>query len=368
LAPDMTAVGSTSTQTNSIGGAAQRYYRIMALNSGLSANNKVYDGTTTATITSSNVTLLGVVDGDSVSLVTNGYTANFASAGVGTNIPVTVNGLTLGGASAGNYTLAPLIGLTANITGSVVTINSGIAANSKVYDGTAVATITSNNVVLSGVVGGDVATVKLSTNGYTANFAKAQVGTNISVIVSGLTLTGVGSANYILTQPGGLVTNITSATLTVSAVNKSRTFGLPNPLLTASYSGFVNGEGPNVLVGAPGLSTSATTNSPPGPYNITAGAGTLSATNYAFGFVDGTLTVFALPQLNGGHLSSNPFTLTWPTVNNQNYQIEYATNLSVNIVVWTPLGANVVGTGNPIIVTNSLPASPQRYFRLKISP
>ena len=77
----------------------------MTIGSGIRANNKVYDGTTAATISSNNVVLTGVVSGDTVSLSTNGYTANFASAGVGTDIPVSVSGLTLTGASARNYTL-----------------------------------------------------------------------------------------------------------------------------------------------------------------------------------------------------------------------------------------------------------------------
>ena len=88
---------------------------------------------------------------------TNGYMANFASAGVGTGIGVTVSGLTLSGASAGNYTLTQPTGLMANIT-AIVTITSGISANNKPYDGTA-ATISSNNVVLNGCAGGDAANV-----------------------------------------------------------------------------------------------------------------------------------------------------------------------------------------------------------------
>jgi hypothetical protein len=52
-----------------------------------------------------------------VSLSTNGYTATFANAGPGTNIPVTVSGLTLTGARATNYTLTQPTNLTANITG-----------------------------------------------------------------------------------------------------------------------------------------------------------------------------------------------------------------------------------------------------------
>ena len=59
----------------------------VTISSGISANNKVYDGTTTATISSNNVVLNGVAPADAgtVGLATNGYVANFASAGIGTN-------------------------------------------------------------------------------------------------------------------------------------------------------------------------------------------------------------------------------------------------------------------------------------------
>jgi hypothetical protein len=199
-----------------------------------------------------------------------------------------------------------------------------------------------------------------------ANFAGANVGTNIAVTVGGLDLTGSAAGNYTLSQPTGLSANITPATLTVSVDNQSKTYGLPNPPLTISYSGFVNNEGTNVLTGTPSLSTGATINSPPGPYPITAWAGTLSAANYTFNFVNGTLVVIALPQLSGVLLSDGQLVLTWPTIANQAYQLESTTNLIA--AAWTPVGGSIVGTGNPIMITNSLVVSPQLFFRLTINP
>ena len=102
--------------------------------SGITANSKVYDRTTTATLNSNNVVLSGVIAGDTVSLSTNGYAANFASASVGNGIAVTVSGLALSGANAGNYTLTQPATLAANITPAGVTILAGITANNKVYD------------------------------------------------------------------------------------------------------------------------------------------------------------------------------------------------------------------------------------------
>lgn len=83
--------------------------------SGATAQNKSYDGTTTATITG---TLSGVVGSDVVNLILSG---TFASANVGTSISVTSTS-TISGASASNYTLTQPTGLTANITKANQTI------------------------------------------------------------------------------------------------------------------------------------------------------------------------------------------------------------------------------------------------------
>ena len=124
---------------------------------------------------------------------------------------------------------------------AAVTVSSGLSANDKIYDGTTTATLSSNNVVLSGVAAGDTADAILSTNGYTATFASATVGTSNTVTVSGLTLTGNAAANYTLAQPG-LTANITAAPLTVTANDTNRVYGAANPAFTFSYNGFVAGE------------------------------------------------------------------------------------------------------------------------------
>src|SRR5215813_5106455 len=92
----------------------------------ISANNKIYDGTTAATIGSR--TLSGALAGDDVSL--SGGTATFATKSVGT-----ATGLTLSGVTAGNYQLASTsVSTTADITPRALTV-SATGAN-RVYDGT----------------------------------------------------------------------------------------------------------------------------------------------------------------------------------------------------------------------------------------
>ena len=100
---------------------------------GITANNKVYDGTTTATIATSSAALVGVIVGDSVTLDTTHATANFATKNVGTVVPVTVAGLALTGSGSQNYTLVQPT-TTANITPRTLTVSA--TAVSKVYDGT----------------------------------------------------------------------------------------------------------------------------------------------------------------------------------------------------------------------------------------
>ena len=88
-----------------------------------------------------------------------------------------------------------------------------------------------------------------------------------------------------------LCVTVNKAVLTVTANNLSSPRGAPLPVLTATITGFVNGDTAAVVGGAPALTTTATSSSPEGAYPITAAAGTLAAANYTFVFVNGTLTI-----------------------------------------------------------------------------
>jgi hypothetical protein len=170
-------------------------------------------------------------------------------------------------------------------------------------------------------------------------------------------------ANYNLTYTGADLT-ISAKAIAVTADDKSKTQGLANPALTASYDGFVNNENTNALTTQVTLSTAADANSVAGTtYPITAGGA--AATNYTFSYVEGILTVVAQPDLAGISVSENQFTLTWPTIVGQNYQMEYKDSL--DDPAWTPLGAPVAGTGNPLNVNDNNNNAPNRFYRLKIT-
>lgn len=181
--------------------------------SGITAANKEYDGSTTATPTGTAV-INGKVGSDDVT-VTAG-TATFADKNVGTGKTVTFTGYSLSGADAGNYNLkAQPASVTANITAKVVKLTGGINATDRSYvkDNKTV-DLTKGTLTFDGLVSGETLDVNIPTTG---TISDAKVGT-YNVTYSGVTLkdgtTGKAS-NYKLVSPLPTVTvNITKASAT----------------------------------------------------------------------------------------------------------------------------------------------------------
>jgi gliding motility-associated-like protein len=94
--------------------------------------------------------------------------------------------------------------------------------------------------------------------------------------------------NYTISYtPGNII--IDPVDLTITADNKTKVFGADNPLLTVTYSGFVNNENAVVLNPGPTISTTAVATSPVGSYPITANSA--NAQNYIITYVAGVLTI-----------------------------------------------------------------------------
>src|SRR5262249_43785942 len=144
--------------------------------------NKAYDGTTAATVTLSDNRLAGD------SLTTSYTSASFADPYVGTAKSISVSGISISGTDAGNYSANTTASTTANIT--TASLTALVTANNKVYDGTTNATIATR--ALSGALAGD----DVSLSGGTASFASKTVGTNKTVSVTGLSLSGLDASNY----------------------------------------------------------------------------------------------------------------------------------------------------------------------------
>jgi hypothetical protein len=172
-------------------------------------------------------------------------------------------------------------------------VHGAFTGANKTYDGTNTATITSRTV--SGVIPGD----DVSISDGTATFDSPNAGTGKTVTAAGLTLGGSDATNYD-SLPGTLAAtaNITPKPLSVTAQNKSIVSGGSAPTFTASYAGFVTGQGPSDVAGTLAFQvrhpvTDAVVavgpSTPAGQYNIVPSG--VSSTNYAVTFINGLLTV-----------------------------------------------------------------------------
>jgi len=173
---------------------------------GLSAANKIYDGSTAAA--TSGGMLSGIIAGDTAGLTSIG---TFATKNVGTGINVTLNNR-LTGASAVNYSVGTTTTF-ADIAPKSLTVTGTTAAN-KIYDGTTTAALTGG--ILAGVISGDLVTL-----GQAGNFVSKDAGAAVSITAND-SLGGSDAGNYTMTQPTGLVGDIAPRQLLVNAtgINK----------------------------------------------------------------------------------------------------------------------------------------------------
>ena len=258
---------------------------------GLTAVNRVYDATTAAPL-SGTASVTGIYASDATSLgLTGTAVGTFQDPHVGTGKSITVSGLSLTGTAKGDYTLSYPT-LTADVTPATVQI-SGLTANSKVYDGLTVATLT-GTAGLTGVMTADQSSVQLVGTA-AAQFADANVGNGKSVSVSGLAL-NPASGDYVL-APLKLSASITPATLTYTANPAQRAFGGLNPVFSGTVSGFVAGETEaSATTGTLAFTSPATPDSAIGNFAINGGGLTADFGNYQFVQAPGNataLTIFA---------------------------------------------------------------------------
>jgi hypothetical protein len=287
--------------------------------------DKVYDGTTDATLTDA-LALSGVVASDVVTLNGTGTAvAAFEDANVGEAIAVTVSGLSLAGAQKDNYTLNPV--LSADITPKALTI-TGLTADDKTYDGTTDATV-SGTPELGGIIDGDKVDLDPETIEYafvdanvswvdavdedevdedevdavlataadpadpadptdpTDEVAKKVVG-KVDVILTA-DLTGDAAGNYTLTLPA-LSAAITPATITITPDAGQEKYRLEDDpeALTYTSEGWVADDTDELLTGA--LEREA--GEDVGKYPILIGTLAVTSPNYVIDFDDSV--VFAI--------------------------------------------------------------------------
>ena len=115
----------------------------------------------------------------------------------------------------------------------------------------------------------------------------ANIKSNVGVYPVNIS-TAATAANYTISYIPGTVT-VNKAPLTITAVNKTKVYGAANPVLTATYKGFKNGQNASVLLTPVALSTVVDVNTTPGVYDIIISGAT--AANYDIMPVKGTFTI-----------------------------------------------------------------------------
>ena len=256
---------------------------------GVSAQGRVYDGSAVVAINSSGGSLSGVLASDDLRLRSSGITGSMADKNVGSAKAVTVSGLSFEGADLGNYTVSGTgSGLVVNITPR--TLLASVAAADKVYNGNAIATVTTGNDA--------IASDDLRLTATTALFASANAGNGLTVNVSGLTMAGNDAGNYSLTSTTLTTTaSILRRPLTVAANTLSKIYGDTLNLPSGSFSvdGLVQGESLGTLVLA---SAGAVAAANAGAYTLSIGGangGSFNPDNYVLTYVNGSLNVAPRP-------------------------------------------------------------------------
>jgi filamentous hemagglutinin family protein len=209
---------------------------------GITPQDRSYDGTTAVAVTAGTVTSSGFVTGDTVSVQqpSGGLTSGtVADKNVGTSKPVTVTGLSLAGADAGNYSIDLAgSGLTVNITGKDLTVAyTGI---NKVYDGGTAAQVTATSADL---LSGDA--VGFTQSAIFTGIGARNVGTGKAIGVSNIRLTGADAANYtLLNTTARASADITPKGITVTYTGLDRVYNG-----AADLSALVQGASNGLIAG-----------------------------------------------------------------------------------------------------------------------
>jgi hypothetical protein len=224
------------------------------------------------TLSGTAFTTKGLVNSDTVTGATLTSPGAAATASVaGSPYPITPSAAV--GTGLGNYNISYVAG---SLTVNKATLTATVTAKSRSYDGTTTATVSGP---LKGVIGKDLVSLVS-----TASFSDKNVGLN--KVVTGLTLTGSGAANYKLSSTTVATTaRITPAPLTINADRETKVYGQADPALTYKISKGILFSGDSL-----GGQLSRKPGEKPGTYAIQ--VGTLSAGgNYAIVFKGSTLAI-----------------------------------------------------------------------------
>ncbi|MGI4022887.1 MAG: MBG domain-containing protein [Janthinobacterium lividum] len=218
----------------------------------------------------------GFVNGESeVNLITLPTISTTATA----NSPVGTYLINVSGAASSNYNFVYVNGaLTVNPTVQTITF---VALPSKTYGDA--------SFVWSATASSGLPVTYTSSNPAVATMDAAGIVHIVAAGTTSFTALQSGNTNFAAAAAVAQDFRVIKTALTISADDKTRIYGLPNPALTFTYNGFVNRETVASLTNLPTISTTATATSAAGTYPIILSGA--ASTNYSFVYIPGTLTV-----------------------------------------------------------------------------
>ena len=306
-----------------------------------------------ATLNPVDYTATGLLNGDSVTNVT------LSSAGSVSNAAVGSYAITAGGAlglGLTNYSIGYSNG-TLTVLGANLTVTAG--NTNKVYGNSA--SFTGAEFSVAGLMNGDSMTnVALASAGTVSN---APVG-SYSITVSGAQ--GTGLTNYAIFYSFGLL-NVGAAPLTITAHETNKAAGVALTFTGTEFTaaGLLNADN---VTGVNLSSAGAAAGAAAGTYPISAtNAAGSGLTNYAVVYVNGTLTVTnagALFKITSITVTGGVATITWNSVSNQPYVLQYKDDLAGTN--WIEVASTILASGPSTSTTNLLGGAPQRFYRVRL--
>ena len=204
---------------------------------GLKFVSKEYDGKTEAVLDTTDAVLEGVPEGVQIASATG----KFPDKNVGEGKTISGIIIVLEGKDAGGYkaTADPVTG---DITAKAVKV-TGITASDKTYDGNTKATLTFTGASFEGKIDGDDLSVK-GKDSQDGTFNDKNVGTDKPVTLPELELGGADAGNYTIKTDSQTTTTaaITAKEVSVTAEDKSKTYGGNDPELTYTADELVTGD------------------------------------------------------------------------------------------------------------------------------
>ena len=307
----------------------------------LQGSDKVYDGTTAATLSMQGNPAAG---GDVLLL---GGTAHFSDKNAGLSKAVIYTGYQLGGLDANHFALFPSTGTAlANITPLALTVTA--TGTNRVYNGNIAATVT----LADQRINGD----QLDLGYASATFTDANVGNSKVISVSGIQVSGIDAANYSASRTASTTANVTPAALLLTAADVQKSYGQSAVLTGFTATGLVPGETiGSVEETSPGsVATAAVAN---GPYVISpskASGGSFFASNYQISYGHGALSVLPAPLL----ITVANDTKMFGTFNDDNaFTVQGLVNGDTigGFTIFNPggpVGASVAGSPYPVAFSN----------------